>query len=106
YGATGFLVPVALDKLPTDYHQAVNDAQVAAQVEAAHGVFFSGGSQARLLTALRTNDGKATPVLAAVGRVYARGGVIAGTSAGAAVMSHIMCRDARYLVQVLRDGVT
>jgi cyanophycinase len=106
YGAAGFLVPVAIDKLPVDYHQAVNDAQLAAQVEAAHGVFFCGGSQSRLLTALRAADGKPTPVLTAVGRVYARGGVVAGTSAGAAVMSHVMCRDAKYLLQVLRNGVT
>jgi cyanophycinase len=106
YGAAGFLVPVAIDKLPVDYRQAVNDAQVAAQVEAAHGVFFCGGSQSRLLTALRTADGKPTPVLAAIRRVHARGGVVAGTSAGAAVMSHVMCRDAKFLLQVLRNGVT
>jgi cyanophycinase len=106
YGASGFLVPVALDKLPVDYRQAVQDAQLAAQVESAHGVFFSGGAQSRLITALRTADGKSTPLLSAVGQVYARGGVLAGTSAGAAVMSHVMCRDARYLLQVLRNGVS
>ncbi len=106
YGAAGFFVPVAIDKLPVDYRQAVNDPELAAQVEAAHGVFFSGGVQSRLLTALRTSEGGATPMLSAVRRVYARGGVLAGTSAGAAVMSHVMCRDARYLLQVLRQGVT
>jgi cyanophycinase len=62
--------------------------------------------QSRLLTALRSADGKATPVLAAVSRVHARGGVVAGTSAGAAVMSHVMCREAKSLLQVLRSGVT
>ena len=106
YGASGFLVPVAIDKLPRDYRQAVNDSEVAAQIESAHGVYFSGGSQARLLTALRTSDGKPTPVLSAIRRVHARGGVVAGNSAGAAVMSHVICRDARYLLQVLKNGVT
>src|SRR5205814_6529914 len=95
-----------LDGLAVDFHKAVYDPELAAQVEAAHGVFFSGGAQERLVAALRTSDGKPTPVLAAIGRVYARGGVVAGTSAGAAVMSHVMCRDARYLLQVLRQGVT
>jgi cyanophycinase len=49
------------------------------------GVFFSGGDQSRLTAAL-----KGTKVEAWLHQFYARGGVISGTSAGAAVMSQIM----------------
>ncbi len=48
-------------------------------------VFFSGGDQSRL-----TKDLLGTKLLAMIKRVYERGGVISGTSAGAAVMSQIM----------------
>lgn len=51
----------------------------------AGGVFFSGGVQSRLTDVL--ND---TPLLARLHILYEQGGVIGGTSAGAAVMSQIM----------------
>ena len=38
--------------------------------------------------------------------VYRRGGVVVGTSAGAAVMSHIMYRDARNVLETLNKGVS
>ncbi len=56
-----------------------------ALVESATAVFFSGGDQNRLAAAWG-----GTRALAAVHAVYARGGVVAGTSAGAAVMSRVM----------------
>jgi cyanophycinase len=49
------------------------------------GVFFSGGDQRRL-----TRDLLGTKMLAEIFGIYRSGGVIAGTSAGAAVMSRIM----------------
>lgn len=106
FGAAAFLAPVAAGPFPVDYHTAVIDPRVVAQVEAAHGVFFSGGDQSRLVSALRMPNGEPTPVLTAIRRMYSNGGVLAGTSAGAAVMSRVMCRDARYLVSVLKNGVT
>lgn len=51
----------------------------------ASGVFFTGGDQLKLTTKLG-----GTPLLAAIREVFARGGVIAGTSAGAAAMSTTM----------------
>jgi cyanophycinase len=54
-------------------------------LEGVSGVFFSGGDQRRLTTALLD-----TPLLEAVYEVYREGGVIAGTSAGAAVMGSLM----------------
>jgi cyanophycinase len=106
FGAAAFLAPVALGGFPVDYQTAVIDPRVVAQVEASHGVFFSGGDQARLVSALRLPDGAPTDVLRAIYRIYSEGGAVAGTSAGAAVMSKVMCRDARHLVSVLRRGVT
>lgn len=109
YGAAGFLVPIsgpaANDKRPSGEQSSLDD-NWAAEVERAHGVFFTGGTQAKLLAALRAADGQPTAVLRAIGRLHAQGGVIGGTSAGAAVMSRIMCREARDLVKVLRDGVS
>jgi cyanophycinase len=51
----------------------------------AGGVFFTGGDQA-LLTAVLLG----TPVLARIHEIYEKGGVVGGTSAGAAVMSGFM----------------
>ncbi|RTL46339.1 MAG: hypothetical protein EKK53_04230, partial [Burkholderiales bacterium] len=46
--------------------------------------------------------GRSTPMLDAIRRAWAAGGVIAGTSAGAAVMSRFMFRDAMDNLAVLR----
>lgn len=54
-------------------------------VEGAGGVFFTGGDQRRITAALLN-----TPVGAAIARVYERGGVLGGTSAGTACMSPLM----------------
>jgi cyanophycinase len=51
----------------------------------AGGVFFSGGAQSRLVDVLSN-----TPILAKLHEFYREGGIIGGTSAGAAVMSRIM----------------
>ncbi|MBC5807476.1 MAG: cyanophycinase [Candidatus Eremiobacteraeota bacterium] len=55
-------------------------ARVAAEVDKAQGVFFAGGDQANYA---RWKD---TSLSAAVQRVYDRGGVIGGTSAGLAIL--------------------
>ena len=52
----------------------------ARYVDAAQAVFFSGGDQAHYVR------WKGTPLMAAVQRVYDRGGVIGGTSAGLAIL--------------------
>jgi cyanophycinase len=51
----------------------------------AAGVFFSGGDQLRITSQIGD-----TSIEARVRRIYERGGVIAGTSAGASVMSETM----------------
>jgi len=52
------------------------------------GVFFLGGDQAVAMAALAN-----TPAEAAIAALYARGGVIAGTSAGGALQSRVMIAD-------------
>ena len=72
-----------------DLAAAVRDPAWVAQVDAAQGVYFSGGQQARLIDTLRPS-GADSPLLDAVMRLFARGGVVAGESAGAAVMSELI----------------
>ena len=64
--------------------QAMRDS-VARLLDGVTGVWFGGGDQSRLTAALG-----GTPVEAAIHRLYERGAVVGGTSAGAAVMSAIM----------------
>ncbi|MGZ5488740.1 MAG: cyanophycinase, partial [Candidatus Aminicenantales bacterium] len=54
-------------------------------LDGAGGVFFTGGDQAKLTGVLL-----GTPVLARIHEIYEKGGVIGGTSAGAAVQSEFM----------------
>ncbi len=61
------------------------DAQVLAAVEHSTGVFFTGGSQLRITRVLA-----GTRCEALLHRMHARGLVLAGTSAGAAMMSGVM----------------
>ena len=68
-----------------------HDVQWVARVQAAGGLFMTGGEQDRLMDVLRP-QGQDTPLLAAVRALLARGGVVAGTSAGAAVMSETAIR--------------
>lgn len=106
YGADAFVVPLALTKMEMDPLAAVKDPALIASVKAADGVYFTGGSQSRITKALRGEDGAETPMLEAVWEVYRRGGVVAGTSAGAAVMSRIMYRDAKKVLPTMQNGVT
>jgi cyanophycinase len=84
-----------------DVEQAVRDPALIAKVHAARGVFLTGGAQQRIVDTLQPG-GRPTPLLEAIRGVLDRGGVIAGTSAGAAVMSHVMFRDAPDLLAVMK----
>jgi cyanophycinase len=105
HGAEGFLVPVAPRLADTDYRKAAQDPQIAKSVRDASGVFFTGGDQSRITASLVAADGKNTALLDAVWAVYRKGGVIAGTSAGAAVMSKTMFYEPPDVLTVLRNGV-
>lgn len=105
YGAESFLVPIAPRLKDTDFRKNAQDVDIAQKITGADGVFFTGGDQSRITAALRTLDGKSTAALDAVWAVYRRGGVIAGTSAGAAVMSATMFYEPPSVLSVLQRGV-
>lgn len=67
-----------------------NDEKLAELVRNCSGIWFSGGDQMRVTRTHFRADGSRTPVLQAVWDVYEKGGVIGGTSAGAALMSDVM----------------
>ena len=62
------------------------DPAVLEQIRACTGLYIAGGDQRMVAQALLGRDGRGTPALAVIREVYERGGVVAGSSAGAAVM--------------------
>ncbi|MEW6371064.1 MAG: cyanophycinase [Pseudomonadota bacterium] len=106
YGANAFFVPVAVRLTGTDYQAAADNPELAAAVRSAGGAYFAGGDQARITRALRRPDGSNTLVLDALWDMYRRGGVIAGTSAGAAIMSSTMFGHPKPVLATLKLGLT
>ncbi|MEO8383747.1 MAG: cyanophycinase [Betaproteobacteria bacterium] len=103
-GAIAEYIPISAKLATPDFRDAVADPALIAKVRASTGIFFSGGAQERITDALLLADGKPTPMLQAIWDVYNRGGVVAGTSAGAAIMSTTMIRDAQDVLSVLKNG--
>jgi len=102
HGAVATVLPVAPRWTGVDAAQAVRDATLLAEVERSRGVFLSGGAQARLLDTLAPG-GEPTPLLQALRALWQRGGVVAGSSSGAAVLSAVAFRDAPDLLAILKD---
>jgi len=105
YGANAFFVPVAVRLAGSDYQAAADDPALAAAVRSAGGAYFAGGDQARITRALRRPDGGNTRVLDALWDMYRAGGVIAGTSAGAAIMSSTMFGEPKPVLATLKLGL-
>jgi cyanophycinase len=106
YGARAFFVPVAIHLAGSNYKTAADDAGLAEAVRNAGGAFFAGGDQMRIVRALRHEDGSNTKVLDAVWDMYRRGGVVAGSSAGAAIMSSTMFGSPRTVLSTLKLSIT
>jgi cyanophycinase len=104
HGAIAEALPVSPRLEGRDVAAAVRDPGLIAKVRAARGVYFTGGAQERIVDALQP-DGRASPLLEAIREVMARGGVVAGTSAGAAVMSATMFRDATDVMAVMKGSL-
>jgi cyanophycinase len=104
HGAVAEALPVSPRLEGSDVAAAVRDPELLAKVRAARGVYFTGGAQERIVDALQP-DGRATPLLEAIRDVMARGGVVAGTSAGAAIMSATMFRDATDVMAVMKGSL-
>ncbi|HEY1129372.1 MAG TPA: cyanophycinase [Roseateles sp.] len=103
-GAVAEALPVAPKFLWVDLTKVVRDPALIAKVKAARGVFFTGGTQERIVDVLQPG-GQSTPMLEAIWDVYRKGGVVAGTSAGAAIMSTIMFRDAPSSINILKGRI-
>lgn len=91
------LIPVAIedDDSTLDVNEATwlhngNDEALADIVRQSHCVWFSGGDQLRIIKTLYLPDGSRTAVLDAVWDMFEKGGLVGGTSAGAAIMSDPM----------------
>lgn len=89
----------------SNYADKVNHDEVVAQIAECTAFYFVGGDQARITKAFYNPDGSPTKALDAVWNVYKDGGLIAGTSAGAAIMSETMIQNATSL-EALQLGVT
>jgi cyanophycinase len=105
YGASAFVVPVAVRLKNSDYKAAAEDEALARSIREAGGVYFAGGDQGYITKALVRPDGSRTAVLQAIWDVYNKGGVIGGSSAGAAIMSSTMYYEARTVLGTLAAGV-
>jgi cyanophycinase len=73
-----------VDYILFDRESADSD-EIVARLDGVTGIFFSGGVQSRLLDHMAESR-----LLDRVREIYSSGGVLSGTSAGAAVMSEIM----------------
>ncbi|MCA0928400.1 cyanophycinase [Ruegeria profundi] len=90
------LLPISVkDDSKTDEDESTwvdngDNPEVVAQIDGLSAIWMIGGDQMRLRQTLLNAEGKARPAAEAMSRVLARGGVIGGTSAGAAIMSQAM----------------
>jgi cyanophycinase len=75
--------------ISTDNPQAANDARIADQLRRCSGFYFTGGVQSRIVSVFRP-AGHSTPAHNAVMERFRNGAVVAGSSAGAAIMSDPM----------------
>ncbi len=85
-----FTSPVHVIDVTINNPENANRVDLAQTVTSSDGVFFTGGDQRRLGSIYLNEDGSRAPVLEAIWEVLDRGGVIGGTSAGAACQSDPM----------------
>lgn len=74
----------------TDDKQSAEDPAVVELIQSCGGFYFTGGRQSRTVKTLLGPKGKDSSALAAIRKIHADGGVIGGSSAGAAIMSDPM----------------
>ena len=90
----------------SEWKDNANDPKLAALVRSCSAVWFTGGDQIRTTKTLVRPDGTKTLVLEAVWDVFKSGGVIGGTSAGAAIMSNPMIGGGNSLSALAHGVVT
>ncbi|MFW5905200.1 MAG: cyanophycinase, partial [bacterium] len=75
--------------ISTENPESARDPEVVSELEGCGGFFFTGGVQSRIVDVFRP-DGEDSPAYGALLSRWRTGAVVAGTSAGAAMMSHPM----------------
>lgn len=90
--------------LPRDAPERARDPSVAAELQGCSGFYFTGGSQSRILDVFLP-AGDTTAAYRAVRERWLEGAVVAGSSAGAAMMSSVMIAGGSS-EEALRHGVT
>lgn len=110
HGANSFIVPLSARYAEADPNKTTEQIQKnpywIAQIEQAQAVYFTGGDQSKITRALLDQHGHASLMLKAIWSIYRQGGVVAGTSAGAAIMSTTMFNSAKSVLTTLKLGVT
>ncbi|MDE5415249.1 cadherin-like beta sandwich domain-containing protein [Alkalihalobacterium chitinilyticum] len=86
WGFEPVYIPLAIDT----YEFIAHDPYFVNLVKSSHAVMLQGGDQVKHARSLLNDDGSPSPLLEAIKYVYENGGVVAGTSAGAHVMSQPM----------------
>lgn len=94
---------IGIDK--QNYLNTMNDAAVLKPLAEATAVWFVGGDQARIARALYNADGSESATLKTVRGLYDKGGVVAGTSAGASVLGATMPTAYGVVMDTLDFGV-
>ena len=94
---------VGIDK--SNYQTTMNDAAVVKPLGEASAVWFVGGDQARIARALFNADGSPSLLMQEVRKVYDKGGVVAGTSAGASILGAQMPTAYGVVMDTLDFGV-
>jgi cyanophycinase len=98
YGFEAQLVPLFW----SNHGTSAFEPALVRTVEELGSVYFTGGDQAKIVASLRP-DGVETPLLKAIRQVHAGGGLVAGSSAGAAMMSERIILSGTS-VEALVDG--
>uniref|UniRef100_A0A7C5Y2K7 Cyanophycinase n=1 Tax=Fervidobacterium nodosum TaxID=2424 RepID=A0A7C5Y2K7_9BACT len=106
-----YIIPIALfnddstEKVDESlWRDNANNVSVAQEVEKLDAIWFVGGDQTRYVNTL-LKDGKETPVLRAIWKIYSEGAVLGGSSAGAAIMTDPMISGGTSFDALLR-GIT
>lgn len=106
-----YIIPIALfnddstEKVDESlWRDNANSEAVAREIEKLDGIWFVGGDQTRYVNTL-LKDGKETPVLRAIWKIYEEGAVLGGSSAGAAIMTAPMISGGTSFDALLR-GIT
>jgi cyanophycinase len=103
-GAIAEMLPLSARIAGSDPAAVARDPVWIEKLAGAAGVYFTGGAQERITAALLDGAGKHTPLLNAIWQLKVRGGVVAGSSAGAAIMAQTMFREPPDNLTILRQG--